>query len=203
MQTWPTVVLIRHVLTVDDRDDRYSDQESEISIVPVVPEIIDRLRAEVAGFISRHGVERIYCSDTRRGLVTAELVAGTHVATAQHSSLRNIHRPSWYGLREEELAQKYPTEYRRWYSDPLSVRFPGGETLSDVGSRIGSFLHSLDHTAIIITHTVPLQVIICRCLGLPLGLIWRFQPAHLKFSVLKRGRLLAFNTTSLDDLTLT
>lgn len=202
MQTRPTVVLIRHALTVDDREDRYSDQESETSIVPVIPEIIDKLRAEIACFISRYNVERIYCSDTRRGLVTAELVAGKHVATAQRSSLRNIHRPSWYGLREEELAQRYPGEYRKWYSDPLSVHFPGGETLSDVDSRIASFLHGLDRTAIVITHTVPLQVIICRCLGLPLGRIWCFQPSHLRFSVLKNGVLLAFNTTTLQGLPL-
>jgi broad specificity phosphatase PhoE len=82
------------------------------------------------------------------------------------------------------------------------VHFPGGETLLNVDSRIASFLHGLDRTAIVITHTVPLQVIICRCLGLPLECIWCFQPSHLSFSVLKNRRLLAFNATALQDLPL-
>ena len=195
------VVLIRHACTTDDLCNKYSDQDSVIDLVPQKQGLLRRLRAELRGFVSSYGVDRVHCSNTLRGLQTAEMISKqATLSIIQSELLRNIHRPEWYGLSEAEIENRHRAQHARWYRDPMKVRFTGGETLSDVEARIRQFLLELKSTSVVISHTVPLQVILCLYLGLSLDRIWTFWPDHLTFCVVRPGILLAFNATQLSRL---
>jgi broad specificity phosphatase PhoE len=197
------ILLFRHFPTQDDQANRYTPFLSEADPLPVLPNRLGELCDQIRHFASRTAIKKIYCADNKRSLLTAQsfLNAGTFQIIPS-PDLRNIHCPQWEGLTEKDAQSKYPDLYTSWYTHPLSTHFPGGESISDVSARIENLLTSTDEPILFVTHTTPIQVIVCNYLGLSLDLVWRFKPEHFAFTVLRDGVLFAFNTTELDLITL-
>lgn len=67
----------------------------------------------------------------------AELVAGsTNAKVRVVESLSDVRLGLWEGLRGDELAERYPTAFRQWQTDPGSVQVPGGESFVAARERI-------------------------------------------------------------------
>src|SRR5690349_3105033 len=95
------VVLIRHFRTQDDLEQKYTSNESPVSILPADGRIVATMRKELTLFNKIHNVSRILYSANLRGRQTAELLfRGTplYELCEPESALNNIAQPAWAGL---------------------------------------------------------------------------------------------------------
>lgn len=77
----------------------------------------------------------------------------------------------WEGRTPEELEAEAPGALRAWYDDP-TVRAPGGESLADVGARVGTALERLvpdnqGHTIVVVSHVMAIRAGLGAVLELP------------------------------------
>ncbi len=77
------------------------------------------------------------------------------------------------GQRFDQLPRGPKTFRDRWQRDPVRVRFPRGENLSDVSKRTWQVLgelydrHPQDHV-VVVSHLFAIQTLLCRALSIPL-----------------------------------
>jgi len=112
---------------------------------PISPE--GRTRLDEA--IDRLGdlkLDLILSSGDESSLETAELLAAASGAKVRKCrGLEEVALGLWEGLRHEDVAERYPSAYKQWISNPSSVRIPGGESLPEAERRILEALaHGLD-----------------------------------------------------------
>lgn len=82
-------------------------------------------------------LELVLCSPDEGSVQIAELVAGsTNAKVRVVENLGDVRLGLWEGLRGNELAERYPTTFRHWQSDPGSVQVPGGESFHEARERI-------------------------------------------------------------------
>src|SRR5262245_31960759 len=105
------------------------------------------LQAEqLARRLSNEKIDVIYASDSPRAAETAKLIANIlKPALPIHSDSRwqEICFGEWDGLTYEEVEAKWKNEVTAWYTDPVNVAPPGGETMLQLSQRLQSALDEL------------------------------------------------------------
>jgi broad specificity phosphatase PhoE len=91
--------------------------------------------------------------------------------------LLDINYGEWGGLTLEEAGARDPDLLARWYEDPGSVVFPGGEGLADVQARARAILDRLveqhqEQTVLVVGHVVVNRALLLEVLGAPLSHFW-------------------------------
>lgn len=198
------IALIRHLPTLDDIAGVYTAADSTVEFAPFVEEKLSRLRQEVALFITENSVKKVFCSPNSRGTGTAnELLRGLEppIDLIADARLTNILQPEWANKSQEVVSQT--DIYKLWHADPKSVHFKNGESLNDVKRRIVSLLDDIgDQNALIISHTTPMQVLLCSALRIDTSHIWAFKFDHYMLTVLFNHILLRYNSQSANGLNL-
>lgn len=127
---------------------------------------IDQAR-KVGRLLRDRNIDVIYTSPIKRAIQTAEIIA-THFYGLKiiiEKGLKEMKLGPWEGLSENEIAIKYPEEFKLWNSKPVKLKLPGRETLSTVQNRavkaVRKILSNQNRDAIAVTH-----VVIIRCLFL-------------------------------------
>lgn len=98
-------------------------------------------------------------------------------------ALREQRMGDWEGLAWSQLTLTHEARVRAYWSDYVSSRPPGGESLRDLDARVQGWV-SLeapalrDRRVVLITHIGVIRVLLCRALGLPLEQALRFTPAR-------------------------
>ncbi len=97
------------------------------------------------------------------------------------SSLMERDCGEWSGQMLSEVEARYPQAWQARTDDPFQHRPPGGENLSDMQERVGTFLQSLyaiDCDVVgLVTHGVMSRVILMDLLGLnPLEAVRAYHP---------------------------
>lgn len=137
--------------------------------------------------------ESIYSSPAGRALRTAEILRGDRdVAIREHPDLREMGLGDWEGMRSEEIEERFPEEFDRYWRKPHLYRREKGESYLDVQRRavslIGEILRS--HTGgnvLIVTHTVVLKTLMAHFEGRPLERLW--DPPYIHPSCLNLVRV--------------
>ncbi len=195
---------MRHLPTVHDQADIYTPADADVPFVHIDTAVLQARRQEIYHFIERFGVREIVYAANPRSAKTRDVLfpnemAGVHFRP--DARLNNILQPEWAGRSNEEIRSS--SLYTTWHTQPLSVHFEGGETLQHVKSRVQSLLEDLEYKAsMVISHTTPMQVLLCGTLNLPLDRIWAFKFDHWSFSVVYESVLLRHNAQTLSDITL-
>lgn len=121
----------------------------------------------------------LWSSPLKRAAETAELVAGREPRTA--SELTEMDWGNWEGLYGLELRADTNSGFRDIENWGWDYRPPGGESPSEVWSRIEPWLTSLTQDAIAVCHIGIMRMILARAHG------WNFDgPAPFR---IKRNRL--------------
>lgn len=114
----------------------------------------------------------VYASTSRRALETARPIATACGAplTAE-PGLCEVDFGAFEGLAFEEIARRHPAAWREWMERPATIRFPGGEALSDLAARIGRALCAIagNHpgaSVAVVSHAGPIRAALARALGL-------------------------------------
>ena len=176
-------LLIRHGAIGGDAEGRFvgaADAPMCVAGEAQIRELAARLRLCVAP-------DAIYCSDLSRSRRTAELLAcGRDIPIRVRPALREIDMGDWQGLSRREVAERQPDAYAARGRDIAKFRPPGGESFSDLASRVLPCWRSLAEdaeTAVVVVagHAGVNRVILCHLLGAPLANLFRIaqRPACL------------------------
>jgi probable phosphoglycerate mutase len=131
----------------------------------------------VAGRLRDQRPSALYTSPLRRARQTlAPLVKESDLVMQPHDGLIDINYGRFQGLTHSEAAETFPEQYTLWRSTPSRVRFPGGESLSDVQSRLVALMDELvarhpGQTVVLAGHQIVNKVLACTLLGLELDQI--------------------------------
>ena len=119
--------------------------------------------------------------------------------------LKDIDYGVWSGALLADLIKDDPDLFEQWEKDPSSVRFPEGESLLDLRTRISVFMdeitekHSSD-TVVVVTHESPIISMLAIALDIPDSSHRNFHADNASLTVLQFKNthyiLSTFNDTS-------
>lgn len=125
--------------------------------------------------LAEEKIDVIYSSNLKRALVTAETIASRHqLDIIPCDELHEIDFGDTEGLTYEEINRLYPEYVKLRREKGTSVRFPGGESLDDLGQRVSIFVnnrleqHKEEETLLVVAHAGVARILICQLLGLEL-----------------------------------
>lgn len=127
---------------------------------PLLPEGREQARA-LAERVRTLGVEAVWCSPLARARGTAEIVAD-RLGLPLHvdADLREMALGPWEGLREDEIARRFPEEHRIWQTEPASLRLPGHETFAALETRVARAVERIlraHRPALAVTHLAAMR----------------------------------------------
>ncbi len=183
------VYVVRHGRTAWNADGRFRGRCD-------VP-LDERGLAEAARAAARLARERpalalLATSPLRRAAQTAEVIAAAcGVEPVVHPGLIDLDHGAWTGLRPVEAEARDPEAFARFRETPLEARPPGGEDLRSVLARILGALDELmaerpGAPVAVVSHEVPIRLVLGHLLGTPDGTIWRLEIPTGSVSVLER-----------------
>ncbi len=132
------LVLVRHGETVGNSSIRYYGR-TDVALSELGRR---QMRAVREWLSARHGVDRlapVFASPLVRAAEGARLIAGEHAAAIVIDEFAEVDFGLFEGLTAEEIAARYPAEFRRWNADRLAADFvyPGGESRRGFAERVG------------------------------------------------------------------
>ncbi|MBA7661317.1 Phosphoserine phosphatase 1 [subsurface metagenome] len=128
----------------------------------------ERLRDRLA----TQKIDVIYASNLQRASATAKIIASSHqVGIVTCPELREINFGKIEGLTFKEVSQLYPEVAEAWSKRSLTLKYPGGESVTELNNRVSKFLerlekHTPEETILIVAHSAPLRMLICHLLGI-------------------------------------
>lgn len=144
--------------------------------------------ADLATFLAAQPISAIYSSPLERCMQTAQPLADVKALPVQpEPGLLEVEYGEWRGGDLRELA-KLP-EWKLVQHYPSSFRFPGGETLYEVQSRVVGTLEQLrsKHAGGVIaafSHGDVIRLSVAHFMGIPIDLFQRVQIATASVSII-------------------
>lgn len=161
------LLLVRHGNTKGNSAERFwghTDVALSADGVRQAKRLRDRLAAQK--------IDAVYTSDLCRASRTAGIIASRHrLEVVVCTELHEINFGQIEGLTFPEISQLHPELARAWPTRSLTFKFPGGESIADLDSRVSKFLdrlekHTTEETVLIVAHSGVLRLLICHLLGI-------------------------------------
>jgi len=187
--------LVRHGQTSANRDGLLVGR-----IDPPLTELGVQQAERLGEALAASGAVRVIASPLARTRETASAIAA-HLGLEVELDDRALEMDygSWDGT---PLAEVPIDAWRAWRSD-VDFRPPGGESLRDVGARVGRLMGDLlvdDAPVIVVTHVSPIKAALTWALGASDLLAWRMfvEVASISRIGLRQGApvMLGFNDTA-------
>jgi alpha-ribazole phosphatase/probable phosphoglycerate mutase len=178
------VYLIRHGETEDSEIRRYKghiDVPLSEKGVEQMKKLSKFMNTEIFPNPASCILNAIYCSSLSRAIKSAEIIAEPYdLKPVIMEELKERNFGVWEGMTFNEIAEKYPVEFRAWVSDPLRYSPVEGESTREVRDRVLQAFnkivekHDGDNIAIV-AHGGVNRIILCEILGMPLENIFRIE----------------------------
>lgn len=171
--------LIRHGETEGAEKKRYKGHID----VPLSDNGIMQVKA-MSGYVAQNGgkaIKAVYTSDLGRAVKSAEIIAeplGLKPVIVKGLRERSFGR--WEGMSFDEIADKYPDEFKAWADNPLEFSPMEGESTIEIRDRaMQAFNRLIDkhrgEDIAVVAHGGINRVIICELLRIPLENIFRIE----------------------------
>jgi len=140
--------------------------------------------AQVAEYLKAEPVAAIYASPQSRALESARILAAVQSCPFEVvADLREIDFGEFEGLPYDEIAARYPDLYRQWMETPTEVRFPDGESFSEMRVRVLGAFESIQRdqegqTVVIVSHGGVNRILIAWALQMPDNCLFRLVQDH-------------------------
>lgn len=85
----------------------------------------------------------VVSSDLARAVATADAIQGERARLPHMAGLRELNFGAWEGRSAQDLYAEDPATVSAYWSDPASVRPPGGESFTDLAARVNAAVDSL------------------------------------------------------------
>lgn len=193
--------LVRHGETAWNQQRRVQGGGSDIPLTPRGQEQARRVAQALQG----EGIEALYSSPLSRARSTAQAIAeALSLPVTVMEEFEEMDTGDLDGLTFESLPRDHPDFWQEWRLGTGSLRWPGGESLEEMGERTWRGVLRLQEkhpqgTVAVVAHTFTVLTILLQALRLPSG-FWRrlrLEPGGL--SALSLGpqgaSLLRFNDT--------
>jgi len=122
------------------------------------------------------GIEAIYCSPLRRTVETANII-GRIIGKKPicEDSFKELRLGIWEGMSEEEIAERFPEQWRIWNTKPAELILEGRETLHELLERVLNGIAKIgakvrDKSVLIVTHVAIIRVLLLHSRGMSLNL---------------------------------
>jgi alpha-ribazole phosphatase len=174
-----TLFLVRHGNTKLNNAKRFwgsTDVELSDDGIRQAEQLRDRLANE--------RIDVIYASNLSRARATAEIIATKHQnGVTTRAELDEINFGWVEGLTFDEIKQRHPELAEVLGNWSIRPKFPGGESLDELNSRLQIFLkrlkrHKPEETILIVAHAGTLRLMICNLLAIGLE-HWRHMRLDL------------------------
>ncbi len=112
--------------------------------------------------------KRLFCSDLQRARETAALLIGDKdIGLVEDSRLREIDLGAWQGRMWDDIHSNEPAQLARWGKDWLTYAPPGGETATQLVSRVADWYDELQQPAqrvptFVVAHAGSLAALACH-----------------------------------------
>lgn len=148
----------------------------------------------------------VYSSPLARAHSTALIIAREHGLPINIChDIREIQLGEWEGKHFSQLQEEYPEMLNLWYSEPLRVSVPGGETVIEFQDRVVAAMneimkrHEQDDKIMIVAHGGVISIYIAHLLEMNLNRIWFVALKNASVSILDcwgdKACLTLFNDT--------
>ena len=189
------ILLIRHGQTAANRDALLVGR-----IDPPLTELGEAQAERLGERLQGSNPSFILSSPLSRARQTADAIAvSTGLTVKTEDRLIEMNYGEWDGM---PIADVPNDVWRQWRSDP-DFKPPGGESLHDVSSRVGSLMGELllgDDLAIVVSHVSPIKAALTWALGAPDQMVWRMfiDVASISSIGMRQGApcMLGFNETA-------
>lgn len=161
------LLLVRHGRTKLHQDDRFWGK-TDVALSEIGIRQAENLRDRLAS----EKIQAIYTSKLSRARITADIIGSRHeAAVTACTELAEANFGYVEGLTFREVQRLHPKladDLNSWSARP---KFPGGESIDDLDTRVQSFLnrlkkHRQKETLLIVAHGGTLQLMICHLLGI-------------------------------------
>lgn len=161
--------------------------------VPLSEKGIMQVR-ELSSYLAQNSgkdIKAVYTSDLDRAVKSVEIIAEPFgLEPVIVKGLKERHFGVWEGMSFDEIADKYPGEFKAWADNPLEFSPMEGESTVEVRDRAMKTFDRLigKHTGediAIVAHGGINRVIICELLGIPLENIFRIEQDFAALNVIE------------------
>jgi broad specificity phosphatase PhoE len=126
----------------------------------------------VADALADEAVAAIVSSPLRRALQTAGALANrVGIEPRVDDRIGELRMGPWEGLTEDEIAERWPEEWRRWQTKPHTLALEGRETLGKLNARVAAVLDELtcssvaSGAAVVFTHDAVVRAAVAWAFG--------------------------------------
>ncbi|MBN1876107.1 MAG: alpha-ribazole phosphatase [Anaerolineae bacterium] len=149
----------------------------------------------LASRLASESIDIIYASDLSRAWETAQIIAMPHKLPV-HSDprLRELSFGEWQGLTYFEMVEQAPDWVAAWNADRLHRAAPGGETLTQLATRVQGVLDDVlrkhpGQTVLLVAHGGSLKMLLCLLLQKSPREFWQFQMGNTALSIVQYREL--------------
>ncbi|MGL5931360.1 MAG: histidine phosphatase family protein [Cetobacterium sp.] len=121
---------------------------------------------------------KIYCSDLKRALDTAEIVNIKELDLQIDEELRELNFGIFEGHTYEELLEKYPIELEKSQKNWESYNYITGESVLELQKRVIGFINkkvNLEENTVLVTHWGIINTILSYYFSNGLDAYWKFS----------------------------
>lgn len=125
------IYIIRHGLTESNKKKIYAGWNDECLCKESVVTLF-----EIGRKLKEFKIERIFSSPIWRALQTAEVINSfLNKRIEIEKNLKEMKMGPWESLSENEVAERFPNEWKVWNSRPSELKIDGRETLEELQIR--------------------------------------------------------------------
>ena len=157
------ILLIRHGQSIANKEQFFGGQ-TDVDLT----ELGVQQAQTVAEFVVKnYHVDAVYCSNLRRALRTAEIVAKPLCCKVQRDGrLNEFFAGEWEGKPFAQIKELYPKQYQTWVNDFGHAQPPQGETPSEVQLRAYQAIKDIAEqndgkTVVVVSHRGVIRCLQC------------------------------------------
>lgn len=183
------LLLIRHGSTLDNEQGRLTGQAD----VPLSP-LGERQVALLGERLANETLDIIVTSDLQRARATGAAIAHYHqIPVYEDAAVREISLGEWEGVTLSELMELDAEAITRWQNEPLNVKPPGGETITQLHDRVVPALEFWyanypDSMVVWVTHGGVIRVLLCHLLNADLNSWGQFRRENASITEVRLGQ---------------
>jgi broad specificity phosphatase PhoE len=144
----------------------------------------------VADHLKAEPITHVYSSPRSRALESARILSAAASSSVEVvEDLREIDFGDFEGLSYDAIAARYPDLYRQWMETPTEVRFPNGENLSEMRSRVLNAFAGIQRaragqTVAIVSHGGVNRILLAWALQMPDHCLFRLAQDYAAINLL-------------------
>jgi len=183
------LLLIRHGSTLDNEQGRLTGQAD----VPLSP-LGERQAVLLGERLANETLDIIVTSGLQRARATGAAIAHYHqIPVYEDAAIREISLGEWEGVTLSELMERDAEAITRWQNEPLNVKPPGGETITQLHDRVVPALEFWyanypDSTVVWVTHGGVIRVLLCHLLNADLNSWGQFKRENASVTEVRLGQ---------------